>query len=196
MGHKLLIFYGSYRRDRQGIKHANPLVSPFTGGGAEAELIDAKALDLPLLDRMYQEYAPGEAPPALDSLAGKIKAADAFVFVAGEYNWSVQPGLKNLTDHFLREWFWGPAAIVSYSAGRSAGVRSGLTWHEILSDLGMVGVSSTLAVGGVKSAFDAEGRPAGATGAALERALPRSADDLAWWTEAAREQRALRAPPY
>ena len=44
--------------------------------------------------------------------------ADGFVFVTGEYNWGVQPGLKNLTDHFLEEWFWRPAAIVSYSAGR------------------------------------------------------------------------------
>jgi NAD(P)H-dependent FMN reductase len=25
------------------------------------------------------------------------------VFVTGEYNWGVQPGLKNFTDHFLEE---------------------------------------------------------------------------------------------
>jgi hypothetical protein len=28
------------------------------------------------------------------------------------------------------------------------------------------------------------------------RCCPRFADDLAWWTEAARAQRALKAPPY
>ena len=196
MADKLLIFYGSYRRDRQGIKLASHLVSAFAARGAEAELIDAKALDLPMLDRMYKEYAAGQAPPALEALAGKIKAADAFVFVAGEYNWGVQPGLKNLTDHFLEEWFWRPAAIASYSAGRFAGVRSGLAWHGILSEMGMVVVSSTLAVGGVAAAFDGEGRPTGEGGAALERAFPRFADDLAWWTEAAREQRGRRTPPY
>ena len=70
-----------------------------------------------MLDRMYKEYPAGAAPAAMEP-GGKDPAADAFVFVIGEYNWGVQPGLKNLTDHFLEEWFWRPAAIASYSAGR------------------------------------------------------------------------------
>ena len=196
MGDRILIFYGSYRRDRQGIHLARHLVGAFAARGAEAELIDAQALDLPMLDRMYKEHGPGEAPPAMEALAGKIRAADAFVFVTGEYNWSVQPGLKNLTDHFLEEWFWRPAAIASYSAGRFAGARAGLAWHGVLSEMGMVVVSSTLAVGGVGQAFDADGAPSGDGGAALERAFPRFADDLAWWTQAARRQRAHTPPPY
>jgi NAD(P)H-dependent FMN reductase len=60
------------------------------------------------------------------------------VFVTGEYNWGIQAGLKNLTDHFLEEWFWRPAAVVSYSAGRFAGVRAATAWHGILSEMGMV----------------------------------------------------------
>ena len=140
-----------------------------------------------MLDRMYKEYPRGEAPPELEGLAQKIRAADAFVFVVGEYNWGVQPGLKNLTDHFLEEWAWRPAAIASYSAGRFSGVRSGAAWHGILSEMGMVVISSTLAVGGIGEAFDTAGNPTGAGGAALTRAFPRFADDLAWWTEAVRD---------
>lgn len=196
MADRILILYGSYRSDRQGIALAEWLVTAFRARGAEPELIDAKAVGLPMLDRMFKEYRQGEAPQAMAELAAKIRAADAFVFVTGEYNWSVQPGLKNLTDHFLEEWYWRPAAIVSYSAGRFAGARAGLAWHGILSEMGMVVTSSTLAVGGIGRAFDAQGRPAGDGGAALERAFPRFADDLGWWTEAAREQRARRAPPY
>ncbi len=196
MSDKILIFYGSYRSDRQGIRLADYLVRQFTARGAQAELIDAKALDLPMLDRMYKEYPEGAAPPALEALADKIKAADAFVFVAGEYNWSVQPGLKNLTDHFLEEWYWRPAAIASYSAGRFAGARAGLAWHGILSEMGMVVVSSTLAVGGIGKALSVEGEPIGDGGASLAKAFPRFADDLAWWTEAARAQRERKAPPY
>ncbi len=196
MSDRILIFYGSYRSDRQGIKLARFLVDGFAARGADVELIDAKALDLPMLDRMHKEYPAGEAPAKLAELAGKIRAADAFVFVTGEYNWGVQPGLKNLTDHFLEEWFWRPAAIASYSAGRFSGVRSATAWHGILSEMGMVVVSSTLAVGGIGAAFDAEGQPADASGAAAARAFPRFADDLAWWTEAARAQRARRDPPY
>ena len=196
MADRILVFYGSYRSDRQGIRLANYLVDAFSARGAEAELIDAQAIGLPMLDRMYKEYADGEAPAALQELAGKIRAADAFVFVAGEYNWGVQPGLKNLTDHFLEEWFWRPAAIASYSAGRAGGVRAGLAWHGTLSEMGMVVVSSSLAVGGIGHALDANARPTGDGGAALARSFLRFADDLAWWTEAARAQRDRRAPPY
>ncbi|NII58626.1 NADPH-dependent FMN reductase [Sphingomonas aerolata] len=196
MRDRVLIFYGSYRSDRQGIRLAEWLVRAFAERGASAELIDARAVDLPMLDRMYKEHPTGEAPPALEALAEKIRTADAFVFVAGEYNWGVQPGLKNLTDHFLEEWYWRPAAIVSYSAGRFAGARAGLAWHGILSEMGMVVVSSTIAVGGIGHAFDASGEPAGDGGAALTRAFPRFADDLGWWTQAARAQRERRDPPY
>lgn len=196
MAERILIFYGSYRSDRQGIRLAEWLVRAFADRGAEPELIDAKVLDLPMLDRMFKEYPAGDAPPALRELAEKIKSADAFVFVTGEYNWGVQPGLKNLTDHFLEEWYWRPAAIASYSAGRYAGVRAGLAWHGILSEMGMVVVSSTVAVGGIGSAFDEDGEPTGESGAALTRAFPRFADDLAWWSQAARAQREKVSPPY
>jgi hypothetical protein len=125
MPDKILVFYGSYRSDRMGIRLANFVVRGLNARGAEAELVDAKAVDLPMLDRMYKEYPKGEAPPVLETLAEKIRTADAFVFITGEYNWGPQPGLKNLTDHFLEEWFWRPAAIASYSAGRFSGVREG-----------------------------------------------------------------------
>ncbi len=196
MADRILIFYGSYRSDRQGIRLANYLVRAFAERGAEPELIDAKAVGLPMLDRMYKEYPDGEAPSALEELAGKIRGADAFVFVTGEYNWGQQPGLKNLTDHFLEEWFWRPAAIASYSAGRLAGAHASVAWHGTLTEMGMVVVSSTLTVGGIGHALDDEGRPTGDGGGALTRSFPRFADDLAWWTAAAREQRARVTPPY
>lgn len=196
MSDKILIFYGSYRSDRQGIRLADYLVNAFAARGASPELVDAKAVNLPMLDRMYKEYPKGQAPAELESLAAKIRVADAFVFVTGEYNWGVQPGLKNLTDHFLEEWAWRPAAIASYSAGRFAGARAGTAWHGILSEMGMIVVSSSLAVGGIGQALGPSGQPTGDGGAALARAFPRFADDLAWWTQAARAQHALASPPY
>ncbi|MCK7499436.1 MAG: NAD(P)H-dependent oxidoreductase [Comamonadaceae bacterium] len=149
-----------------------------------------------MLDRMYKEYPQGHAPAAMEDLARKIREADAFVFVAGEYNWGPQPGLKNLTDHFLEEWFWRPAAIASYSAGRFSGVRSGTAWHGILSEMGMVVISSTLAVGPIGQTLDVDGKPQGSGGESLRKAFVRFADDLAWWTEAARAQRGRTPPPY
>jgi NAD(P)H-dependent FMN reductase len=196
MADKILVFYGSYRSDRMGVRLADYVVAGLKTRGADAELIDAKAVDLPMLDRMYKEYPKGTAPAAMEALAQKIRTADAFIFVTGEYNWGPQPGLKNLTDHFLEEWFWRPAAVASYSAGRFSGVRSGTIWHSILSEMGMVVVSSTLAVGPISQTLDASGQPTGSAGDALQRSFSRFADDLAWWTEAAREQRERKAPPY
>jgi NAD(P)H-dependent FMN reductase len=196
MGDRILVFYGSYRSDRTGIRLADYLVRGLTARAHDVELVDARAIGLPMLDRMYKEYPKGEAPAAMENLARKIRTADAFIFVAGEYNWGPQPGLKNLTDHFLEEWFWRPAAIASYSAGRLAGARSNSAWHCTLSEMGMVVISSTLTVGPISATLDAEGQPTGSAGEALDRAFPRFADDLAWWTEAAKAQRARKAPPY
>src|SRR5579883_2298842 len=196
MAFRIPVLYGSYRSDRLGIRLADYVVAGLRGRGAEAELIDAKAIGLPMLDRMYKEYPRGTAPAALENLATTIRAADAFVFVTGEYNWGMQPGLKNLTDHFLEEWFWRPAAIASYSAGRLAGARANLLWHGTLSEMGMVAISSTLTVGPIAAALDAGGKPQGEARTFLDLAFPRFADDLFWWAEAAKTQRAAKAPPY
>jgi len=196
MTYRILVFYGSYRSDRMGIRLADYVVKGLRARGEDVELIDAKAVGLPMLDRMYKEYPPGSAPEAMAALAVKIRTADAFVFVAGEYNWGMQPGLKNLTDHFLEEWFWRPAAIVSYSAGRLAGARSNFLWHGTLCEMGMVVISSTLSLGPIAETLTANGEPQGHAGQHLDGAFPRFADDLAWWAEAARSQRARKAPPY
>jgi NAD(P)H-dependent FMN reductase len=196
MGNRILVLYGSYRSDRKGIRLAEFAMGRLRARGEDVELIDARAIGLPMLDRMLKEYPAGAAPAALASLGAKIRQADAFVFVVGEYNWGMQPGLKNLTDHFLEEWFWRPAAIASYSAGRLSGTRSSYAWHNTLCEMGMVVISSTLTVGPIAETLNPAGEPIGEGGAALERAFPNFADDLAWWTEAAKAQRARRAPPY
>ena len=196
MDDRILVLYGSYRSERKGIRLADFVVASLRARGESPELIDAKIVGLPMLDRMYKEYAKGEAPVAMEALAAKILTADAFIFVVGEYNWGMQPGLKNLTDHFLEEWFWRPAAIVSYSAGRLSGARSNSLWHGTLSEMGMVVISSTLTVGPISHTLSASGEPVGEAGLALQSAFPRFADDLAWWTEAAKSLRARKAPPY
>ena len=63
-------------------------------------------------------------------------------------------------------------------------------------DSGMVVISSTLTVGSIGHALDQAGEPIGEGGLALARTFPRFADDLAWWTAAAREQKKRVAPPY
>jgi len=196
MSNRILVFYGSYRSDRMGIRLAHFVVDGLRARGDDVELIDAREVNLPMLDRMYKEHKKGEAPDVLETLAGKIRDADGFVFVTGEYNWGMQPGLKNLTDHFLEEWFWRPAAIASYSAGRFAGARAAVAWHGTLSEMGMVVVSSTISAGPIAQTLSEDGKPTGDGGKALATALPRFVDDLTWWVEAAKAQRARKQPPY
>src|SRR3546814_17379911 len=103
MSRTILVFYGSYRRDRQGIKLARWIVEALAARGDRAELVDAKAVDLPMLDRRHSDYGAGEAPAAMDALAEVIAVAAGFVFVTGEYNGGIQPSLKHLVYHVDRK---------------------------------------------------------------------------------------------
>ena len=56
MSNRILVFYGSYRSDRTGIRLAEFVVDRLQQRGDDVELIDAKAINLPMLDRMYKEH--------------------------------------------------------------------------------------------------------------------------------------------
>jgi hypothetical protein len=62
--------------------------------------------------------------------------------------------------------------------------------------MGIVVISSTITVGPIDEALSERALPIGEAGARLQRAFPRFAEDLAWWTEAAKLQRNRRKPPY
>lgn len=189
MPFNFLVFYGSYREARVGIRLADYMVYGLAARGHDVELIDAKAIGLPMLDKRYFEYEPGTAPAAMAALSEKIAAADGYVFVAGEYNWGMQPGLKNLVDHYFKEFVRRPAGIVTYSAGRLAGARSNSMWHPTLTELGMVVIPNTITVATIGTALDADNQPIGEGGAALDRSFPLFAEELEWWAGAVKAAR-------
>ena len=92
----LLVIYGSVRTSRQGIKAARFILNECAGRGHDASLVDPAEERLPLLDKMYKEYPKGQAPEGLERLAGRIRKADAFIIVTGEYNHSIPPALSDL----------------------------------------------------------------------------------------------------
>jgi NAD(P)H-dependent FMN reductase len=187
----LLVIYGSVRRDRQGIKAARFILETCRGRAHQATLVDPLEERLPLLDRMYKEYEPGQAPEPLERLAARIKVADAFIIVSGEYNHSIPPALSNLLDHFLEEYFWRPSAIVCYSAGGFGGVRAAVQLRAMLCELGMPSIPSLLPVPKVQDAFDDDGHP-------LDDAYPRRAarflDELEWYANALKAARQSGVP--
>jgi NAD(P)H-dependent FMN reductase len=156
---KIAIVYGSVRSARQGIRAARFIARQCRERGHDATLIDPLEYQLPLLDKMYKEYAPGAAPGALKRLAGEITDADGYIVVSGEYNHTVPPALSNLMDHFLEEYFFKPSAIVCYSAGSFGGVRAAMTLRAMLAEMGTPSIPSILPVPRVQSAFDEDGVP-------------------------------------
>ncbi len=191
--HTILIVYGSNRRDRQGIGLARFLATQITARGHRALVADSRDIDLPLLDRMYKEYPLGTAPEPMDRMAGMIRAADGVVVVAGEYNHGIPPVLKNMLDHFLEEWFFRPAGIACYSAGRFGGVRGAMQLRMTLAELGMPTISTLLPVPGIATAVTPEGL---AEAEWLPDSAARFLDDLLWWTDASARQRADHGTPF
>lgn len=186
MSLKLVVFYGSVRSSRQGIKAARFITTQCRNRGHEATLLDPLEYRLPLIDRMYKEYAPGEAPRMLQRIAEIIVAADAYIIVSGEYNHTVPPALSNLLDHFLEEYFWKPSAIVCYSAGSFGGVRAAMTLRAMLAELGMSSIPSLLPIPRVQSAFDDDGTPEDAS---YERRAADFLEELEWYANALRAAR-------
>jgi NAD(P)H-dependent FMN reductase len=187
----LLVIYGSVRHERQGIKAARFIVGECATRGHRAALVDPMDDQLPLLDRMYKEYGPGQAPEVLTRLAGQIKAADAFIIVSGEYNHSIPPALSNLLDHFLEEYFWRPSAIVCYSAGAFGGVRAAMQLRAMLCELGTPSIPSLLSIPAVQNAFDDEGRP---KDDGYHRRAARFLDELEWYARALKAARQSGVP--
>ena len=182
----ILVVYGSVRTARQGIKAARFVVNQCRERGHAVGLIDPVEEKLPLLDRMYKEYAKGEAPEGLERLAARIRAADAFVIVSGEYNHSIPPALSNLLDHFLAEYFWRPSAIVCYSGGAFGGVRAAMQLRAMLGEIGTVTIPSIFPVPKVQDAFEEDGAP---RDPAYPKRIGKFLDELEWYARALREAR-------
>jgi NAD(P)H-dependent FMN reductase len=187
----LLIIYGSVRTNRQGIKAARYMVAECAARGHQATLVDPAEETLPLLDRMYKEYPKGQAPNRLEQLAARMKGADAFIIVSGEYNHSIPPALSNLLDHFLEEYFWRPSAIVCYSAGPFGGVRAAMQLRAMLCELGMPSIPSILPIGRVQDAFDEHDRP---RDAAQQKRTAQFLDELEWYAHALKAARQAGVP--
>ncbi len=191
MSLKIVVIYGSVRKQRQGIKAARFVINKLQERGHSVTFVDPLEYDLPLLDKMYKEYPEGQAPEALEKLAGIYREADAFVFVCGEYNQSVPPALSNLIAYFMNEYFWKPAGIVSYSAGPFGGVRAAIHLRVILGEVGLVTLPSVFPVSGVQDSFDETGK---ALEKSYDRRIQKFLQELEWYGSALGRERKNGVP--
>jgi hypothetical protein len=93
MSLNFVLFYGSVRTERQGIKLVRFLDAQLRKRGHGSTVIDPLHYQLPLLDKMYKEYPRGAAPKPLEAIANHIRHADGFLIVSGEYNHGIPRGM-------------------------------------------------------------------------------------------------------
>jgi NAD(P)H-dependent FMN reductase len=157
------VLLGSVRSERLGDRAAKWAMARLKARGHEAVLVDAQALELPILDKMWKEIK--QDPPAkyaelhrkLAPLAELYARADGFCIVSGEYNHSIPPGMTNLIDYFLEEYFWRPSAIVCYSATPFGGVRAAMQLRALLAEVGMPSISSVQPIPAIGQALSRDG---------------------------------------
>lgn len=180
------VLYGSARANRQGIKAARFIVSKLEKRGHEVSLIDSEAYPLPMLDKMYKEYNPDDAPQPMREVSDRLNAADGYVIVSGEYNHSIPPALKNLLDHYQSEYHYKPSAIVTYSAGPFGGVRNLVNLRGILAELGTPAIPSAFPVSKVSRSFDDDGN---ALDALYDERVGKFLDEFEWYGRALKRAR-------
>jgi NAD(P)H-dependent FMN reductase len=187
----IAVLLGTVRHERMGIRAARLVVNALEALGHEAVLVDPMEAQLPLLDRMYKEYATGTAPEVLEKLATLYRRVDGFLIVSAEYNHGIPPAMKNLLDHFLEEYFWRPSGIVCYSQGQFGGVRAAMALRATLAELGMPSVPSLCPIPHIGTALDEDGKP---TDSHTQKSLDRFLSEFFWYARALKSQREQGTP--
>jgi NAD(P)H-dependent FMN reductase len=191
------VLLGSVRSDRMGDRAAKWAMAQLEKRGHEAVLVDAAELKLPLLDRMWKEIKKDTSAKheklreKLAPLAKLYARADGFCVVSAEYNHSIPPGMTNLLDYFLEEYFFRPSAIVCYSAAPYGGVRAAMQLRALLPEVGMPTIPSLQPIPSVGSSLSEDG-------IALTQELAEKSgkffDEFDWYMRAMKAERAKGMP--
>lgn len=119
-------------------------------GGFEARLIDLADFGLPVFDEPNHPQLGKYVHAHTKRWAESVSQADAFAFVAPEYNHGPTPALVNALAYLCAEWEHKPAGFVCYG-GRSGGLRGVQVTKLIVSALQMVPTKAAVVVHDVKA---------------------------------------------
>jgi NAD(P)H-dependent FMN reductase len=92
-------------------------------GNFDAHLVDLADFNLPLIDEPHHPMRRQYEHEHTKKWSASVGAADAFVFVIPEYNYTPPPSFSNAIDYLFWEWNYKPVGFVSYG-GITAGMRS------------------------------------------------------------------------
>lgn len=184
---KLHIIIASTRPGRAGL----PIGQWFTErakshGRFDVEVVDLKEVGLPLLDEPKHPRLGHYEHAHTKAWSASVRAADAFVIVTPEYNYSSPPALVNALDYLYNEWNYKPAAFVSYG-GLSGGTRSVETTKQILTTLKMVPIVEAVAIAFFNKHLGPGGEFAGDE--TLAKSAATMLDELHRWAETLKPMR-------
>ncbi len=135
---KLHIIAVSTRPGRNGIHIARWVETVAREHGKfETSLVDLAEVGLPLFDEPNHPRLRQYTKDHTKKWSAIVDAADAFVFVAPEYNYSMAPSLVNAVDYLVHEWRYKAAGIVSYG-GVSGGLRAAQMSKQLLTAVGIM----------------------------------------------------------
>src|SRR6185437_13398474 len=92
-------------------------------GGFDVQVSDLAELALPLMDEPHHPRLKQYQHEHTRNWSARVDAADAFVFVMPEYNYTFTAPLKNAIDYLHTEWAYKPVGFVSYGGISGACVR-------------------------------------------------------------------------
>lgn len=184
----LMIIIASIREGRAGL----PVGEWFEGvardhGAFDVTVADLKEIDLPLMTEPNHPRQQQYTQQYTKDWSKRVDAADAFVFVMPEYNYTVSAPLINALDYLYMEWNYKPVGLVSYG-GASGGLRAAQHVKQKITTLKMHPLFEGVAIQGVADHIEGgvftPPEP-------VEPAAPGMLDALVKWEAALRQ---LRAP--
>jgi NAD(P)H-dependent FMN reductase len=139
-----MIVVGSVRPGRVGLPIAEWVKAEAEKSGKfEIDFVDLKVLDLPFMDEPNHPRMKKYTLQHTLDWSARVEAAEAFIFVTPEYNYSFSPALKNALDFLGTEWWRKPLGFVSYG-GVSGGTRGVAAIMTITAALGLVRVGANV----------------------------------------------------
>lgn len=158
MAPKLLVIVASTRPGRVGRAFGDWMIDfARANSDYDVEMADLKELDLPLMDEPNHPRMQQYTHEHTKRWSAMVDAADAFVIVMPEYNYSFNAALKNALDYLFNEWRDKPVGFLSYG-GISGGVRAVQQLKPVISLLSMPTPVNAIAVPFAPKYLDDQGQ--------------------------------------
>ena len=139
-----MIIVGSVRPGRVGLPIAQWVREQAEKtGNFEVDFVDLAELNLPFMDEPTHPRLKKYTQQHTRDWSARVDAAEAFIFVTPEYNYSFSPALKNALDYLSLEWWRKPLGYVSYG-GVSGGTRGVAALMTVTTSLGLVRVGANV----------------------------------------------------